>query len=95
MLIVVYIFIFLFYLIYIIKMNNLISLLLKKKKTHQRVRGIVRFVFYQANVYNKLLPRHCSLQPKPHVSQMFSLSIDLKFSTFSLFIFFLVFFKVF
>ena len=32
MLIVVYIFIFLFYLIYIIKMNNLISLLLKKKK---------------------------------------------------------------
>ena len=32
MLIVVYIFIFLFYLIYIIKMNNLTSLLFKKKK---------------------------------------------------------------
>ena len=67
-------------------MNNLISLLLKKK-AYQRVGKVVRLVFYQANVHNKLLPRHCGLQPKPHVSQMFSLFLEFKFSFFTVHIF--------
>ena len=70
-----------FYLIYIIKMNNLIGILFFKKDINKGW-GNGEICDLPGNAYDKLVPRHCSLQPKPHVSQMFSLSIDLKFSTF-------------
>ena len=75
-------------------MNNLIGILFFKEDINKGW-GNGEICDLPGNAYDKLLARHCSLQPKPHVSQMFSLSIDLKFSTFSLFTLLSVFSKVF
>ena len=75
-------------------MNNLIGILFFKKDINKGW-GNGEICDLPGNAYDKLVPRHCSLQPKPHVSQMFSLSKILNFLLFSLFTLLSVFSKVF